>query len=641
MKAKHETNLDMHRGSLYPLDVSLEERIINSVVAYFEYENYKLGLGIPSHQINQLCRILLYRNDDPSEEFPVWQISEKTVLDEYRKEEIEILDYLHLVSIELRKQLGQYSTPPDIVKYILKSVGYNPSNDINNKTLMDPACGSGAFLVEAARIYINALKRSKIPIYKWYPLINSGVSGIDIDRTACFFARLNLAMLLAPAVLEFVFRNGIEKLNPLSVYNSDTLQLFASQKKGAALFYNGPNLPLVNQFDFVVANPPYFKVKGIDEDLKNIFSKSIYGHPNAYGLFIHAGIDMLKKRGRLGFIVPRSMLSGLYFKNLREFIEDETSVKEIVYISERKKLFENVLHGTMILSLERNSDTEERVNVSFIQSLRDIETQNIVSVDKDKIIQHLNGTTICFVADSQEIYDIINRIIKKHPLLSNDKVNCKARTGQIVWNRVKPLLATDSTRDTLPLVWASDVARFTFSFNRMGATKPCFLKVMPETENLVVKGPCILIQRVTADEQHSRIVACIPEGFYKKERNGYFVENHLNTIQPSAGKASVSLYFILGVLNSDIVEFFFRAMNGNTQVSATELNLLPIPIGRYEHEISDIAKKLQKTAHDKTKTMLLEELNLSVANAYGLNNNELEYIRRFLIHRRRSDNREN
>jgi adenine-specific DNA-methyltransferase len=629
----------MQRTSLSSIDTLLEEKLLNSVVSYFEQENYKLGLGIADYQINQICKILLYRNDDAFVDFPVWHVGEKTILDEYRKEELEIVDYLHLISTELRKQLGQYATPADIVRYILRSVKFIPSENIITKRLIDPACGSGVFLVESARIYLNALKKAKIPIHKWYPLVSSAISGIDIDPTACFFARLNLAILLAPAVLEFVAKNGIKKLKPLSVYCSDTLQLFASDREGAALFYNKLNLPLVNQFDFVVGNPPYFKVKEMNEGLKNIFSKSIYGHPNAYGLFIHVGIEMLKKDGRLGFIVPRSMLSGLYFKNLREFIEDKTSVKEIVYISERKKIFENVLHGTMILSLERNRDSEETVNISFIQSFKEIETQNIISVGRDKVIQRLNGTTIWFVADSQEMYNIINRIIKKHPLLSSDQINCRAKTGQIVWNRVKPLLATSSDHETLPLIWATDVGKFSFSFNRMGFARPCFLKVNSETQNLIVRGASILIQRVTSDEQHSRIVACLPEEFCTKKRNGYFVENHLNIIQPAAGKYSVSLYFILGVLNSEIMDFFFRAMNGNTQVSATELNLLPIPIGRYEYEISGVANKLQKTFEDRMKNKLVEQLNLLVAKAYRLSADELEFVRRSLSYRRGRDNR--
>lgn len=621
------------------IDLAIKEKLTNALIGYFLDENYKLGLGIKEHHITDICKILLSGSDSTPDSFDTWQVNEQTVLEEYHKKELEIMDYLHLVTFEIRKKLGQYATPSSIVRYILKSVGYTPSKDIFDKKLIDPACGSGAFLVEAARIYLNALKRANIPLCKWYPMIIESIVGIDIDFNACLFSRLNLSTLLAPSILEFVAKNGVEKLKPLPVYCANTLQLLASESENNPLFYGRPRIRLKGRFNFVVGNPPYFKIKNMEQNIKDAFSESIYGHPNAYALFIQAGIEMLSAKGELGFIVPRSMLSGLYFKNLRAFVEKEAAVKEIVYISDRKKIFNNVLHGTMILSLKRKRPDKEKINISFIQSLKDMENQNTaITVDKDKIIQHLNGTTVWFVADSPRIYNIINRIIKEHPLLSGHEINCQAKTGQIVWNRVKPFLSVNRKPATLPLVWATDVGKFGFSFNKMGTSRPCFLKIDSKTENLSVKGPAILVQRITADEQPSRIVACIPEEFYRKDSNGYFVENHLNIIQPVSENPAVDLYFILGVLNSEIVEFFFRAMNGNTQVSATELNLLPIPVGKYEFDIGKVAKMIQ-TATGSKKEKLLSELNRLVAKTYGLSDKELEFIKRYLDSKfkRRSD----
>ncbi|MEW6586652.1 MAG: N-6 DNA methylase [Nitrospirota bacterium] len=621
------------------IDKTLEHKLFNSLVSYFKNENYKLGLGVTDAQIDATCKILLYGEEDIANAFLSWQVAEQSALDKYRKEELEIVDYLHLISNELRKQLGQYATPANIVRYIFKSVGYVPSNDILPKKVIDPACGSGAFLVEAVRIYLNALKKAKTPIHKWYPMVISAICGIDIDATACFFARLNLSMLLSPAVLEFVSNNDITKLKPLPVYCADTLQLFVSGDEGAGLFYDRRNQSLKRRFDFVVGNPPYFKIKNLKDDLKTAYEESIYGHPNAYGLFIHAGIGMLKNNGRLGFIVPRSMLSGLYFKNLRSFIENNASLREIVYLSDRKNIFDNVLHGTMILSLERAAEAGKKVSISFVQSSKEIRNnQPHIKISPDNVVRRLNGSTVWFVADSEKTYGIIGRIIKKHPILSGDKVNCRAKTGQIVWNRVKLLLSVRSEADMLPLVWATDVSKFGFSFNRMGTERPCNLKVTPRTENLIVKGMSILLQRVTADEQPSRIVACIPDEFCLKAADGYFVENHLNIVQPEKGDPMVDLYFLLGVLNSEVVEFFFRAMNGNTQVSATELNLLPIPVGRYEHEIATTARRIQNTANYNRKAGLMEDLNMEITRAYGLDNDDHAFVRKFLSDRRKNDN---
>ena len=171
------------------IDPVVKGKLLDALAVYFLNENYKLGLGLEAQQISDICQILLSGNEDLGDHSDSWQISDQTIFEEYQKEELEIMDYLHLVTLERRKQLGQYSTPISIVRYIFKSVEYTSFKDILDKRLLDPACGSGAFLVEAARVYLNALKRGKIALHKWYPMLISTICGIDIDPQACFFAR--------------------------------------------------------------------------------------------------------------------------------------------------------------------------------------------------------------------------------------------------------------------------------------------------------------------------------------------------------------------------------------------------------------------------------------------------------------------
>ena len=618
----------MARSLLSSIDADTERILIGAVISYFLNENDKLGLDLNESQIVLACRTLLSENDSPIS-YQATLIGDQPLSDACHKKELAGTHYPNLISQEFRKQLGQYSTSKEIVRYIIKTVGYKPSREIIDKTIIDPACGSGAFLVEATRIYLNALKRLRVPIYEWYPKVRSAIVGIDIDPKACFFARLNLAKLLAPAVLEFAERHGVESVKPLSVCCDDTLALFSAE--GGALFCSLPKISLKLQFDFVVGNPPSHKIKGLSDELKNAFAASIYGHPNAYGLFLHAGIGMLKDSGRLGFIVPRSMLAGLYFKNLRSFIEKETSIHEIVYFSDRRKVPDSVLHGAMILTLEKKRQDKGIITVSFPQSIMDMSNSAGIAIDHDSVIRLRSGTTVWFVADSPEIYEIINRIISKNPLLSCQGINCIAKTGQIIWNRVKPLLAETEKPDTLPLVWATDVGKYSFLFNRMGTARPSFLEVMPKTEGLIARGQSILIQRVTTDKQPSRIIACIPEEFCVQAANGYFVENHLNIIQAEDQAAAPDLFFILGVLNSKVTDFFFRLMNRSNQVSATELNLLPIPSRQYAKDIAALARMIQKTSGVENNEDCTETLNKLVAKAYGLSDKDYNVVKEYLL----------
>ena len=71
--------------------------------------------------------------------------------------------YNTYVSRKEKREKGQYYTPPEIVRYILDSVGYSGKAIIgSNKRLIDPACGSGSFLVTAAKRYVSAYSK-----YTW------------------------------------------------------------------------------------------------------------------------------------------------------------------------------------------------------------------------------------------------------------------------------------------------------------------------------------------------------------------------------------------------------------------------------------------------------------------------------------------
>jgi len=397
-----------------------------------------------------------------------------------------------------------------------------------------------------------------------------------------------------------------------------------------------PSLHLRDSCDFVVGNPPYHKIGRLDKELRKVFRASLYGHPNAYGLFLHAGLEMLRPGGVLGYIVPRSMLSGLYFNNLRRFIEQRAILQEVTLIAERKKVFENVLQGTMILILQRQPTSARPLKTAVARSVTDLETRRMPSarVSQEQVVRHLNGTSVWFVADTQRTYDILDKILGHHPLLSSPAVGCPARTGPIVWNRVKPLLCSSPKADTLPLVWATDVGRFAFSFGSAGENRPSYLKVTARTHRLMNRGLSLLVQRVTADEQPHRLVACIPEPFCAEHAAGYFVENHLNVIQPRPDAPPIDLYYLLGILCSDVIEFFFRAMNGNTQVSATELNLMPIPRCDREPRIAALARQLQNTPDSVAKESLEQWLNEQVAEAYGLTADELRFIQETLARNR-------
>jgi hypothetical protein len=160
--------------------------------------------------------------------------------------------------------------------------------------------------------------------------------------------------------------------------------------------------------------------------------------------------------------------------------------------------------------------------------------------------------------------------------LSSPEIGFKTRTGPIVWNRLKDHLS-DENEDTVPLLWSNEVGRYRFQRQPGKNGGRTHLKRTPRTAPLLSTQPAILVQRTTAREQPRRLVAAYPEAFLVRQKE-YAVENHLNCVVQVDPTSPVSAWYVLGLLNSKLYDYVFRILNGSTQVSATELDLLPIPI---------------------------------------------------------------
>jgi adenine-specific DNA-methyltransferase len=610
----------------------LLDSLLDALATHLFREAKRLGLSLHDAQVERLCVSLLDSGvaaPDAARTPPQHLLRENAPFQESTSYSLEIHDYLHLVSQQMRKQLGQFVTPNAIVKYMLRASGWVEDANILDKRFADPACGSGVFLLEAVRVYLGALRRAGQPMETWYPRMVTQFIGLDLDPIACMYTRFNLGLVLAPAILLWAQEHPGSALPALPVHCLDTLQALAANLSAPSLFsYDHSAVTLRGSFDFVIGNPPYYKTGHLEQRLQNVFRESLYGHPNAYGLFLHAGLEMVRPGGVLGYIIPRSMLSGLYFKNLRRFVEKTAVLEEVTLMAARKKVFEDVLQGTMILVARRRPAEPALVRTAVVRSPADLRAGSLAParVTQDKIVRQLNGLSVWFVSDSERTYRILDKIIGQHPLLSSRAVGCIAKTGTIVWNRVKPLLRVAPDDQCLPLVWATDVGRFAFSFASASATRPSYLARQASTQALLHHGLALLVQRVTADEQPHRLVACVPESFCAQHSTGYFVENHLNVVARVQAETGVDLYYLLAMLNSDVMEFFFRMMNGNTQVSATELNLMPVAQADRDAELIGLARCLQATASLEQRTALEDKLNQIVAELYGLDASELNCI---------------
>ena len=254
-----------------------------------------------------------------------------------------------------RKRKGQFYTPPQVVNYILDQVGYEGPGIVGQRVL-DPACGSGRFLVEAARRLIAELKKQ--PGLSPKELVNerlrTSLFGLDINRFACFLAEVNLLV----QVLDLLKDGPTFTIERFHIYPTNTLLprergTEAIIGPGNGLAYETEVAELIKKrgynpalgldfragFDWVMGNPPYVRAnidraevatlrRHIEES--NLYP-SLYRHWDLFIPFIDFALKALADGGWHSFIVSDAYQTEEYARRSRERLLKEVSIEGLTF----------------------------------------------------------------------------------------------------------------------------------------------------------------------------------------------------------------------------------------------------------------------------------------------------------------------
>jgi hypothetical protein len=130
--------------------------------------------------------------------------------------------YQHYFDRDTRKALGEFYTPSEAIEFILDECGYQGQR---GERLLDPACGSGSFLVAALRRYLDKQKgRDKAEMLRD---LTDGLKivGFDINPFAVLMAQVNYAALILPLYAEVVLDNPEFRILRLPVFRTDSLRI--------------------------------------------------------------------------------------------------------------------------------------------------------------------------------------------------------------------------------------------------------------------------------------------------------------------------------------------------------------------------------------------------------------------------------
>ena len=224
------------------------------------------------------------------------------------------LVHLSLARLRLRKATGAYYTPSAIVESLVDEALAAWPEDAGPPRVIDPCCGSGNILIRVCLALKRRLMARGLAAREADRLLRErgALTGFDIDGTAVLLARLNLALLAEPDG-----RGGLPPEFP--ILRRDALRDAASQPAGS---------PESGPYDLVIGNPPWgFRFPPEESELiKRRFRTAAVFGAESFGLFIEAGLAMLRDGGVLAYVLPESLLTVDRHAEARRLIAEQTEM---------------------------------------------------------------------------------------------------------------------------------------------------------------------------------------------------------------------------------------------------------------------------------------------------------------------------
>jgi type I restriction-modification system DNA methylase subunit len=306
--------------------------------------------------------------------------------------------YEDLIPGEERHRLGQFYTPRPVAELIVKWAVGGPDDKV-----LDPGCGSGAFLVEAYKRLAELKLRKPFSEVKHVPgdvhrQILRQLYAIDINEFPAHLTTMNLAMknvrVPSPETNIFVrdYFTTVPRQELLAPY---IVRTPGGEKPARVVFAD---------FDAIVGNPPYTRWTEIPEGTRSQIRDRLGDLISAYNLTpqVERGVEpgiyvywimhstgFLKEGGRLGMIISDSWLQTDYGVNFFKFLLDHYKVHAVIDISAR--VFPIPLIGACIVLLERSSSENERRGNKTVFMYLDVSKGGI---DVDEILKLIDEVKI-------------------------------------------------------------------------------------------------------------------------------------------------------------------------------------------------------------------------------------------------------
>lgn len=479
-------------------------------------------------------------------------------------------------------------------------------------TICDMSVGAGGFLVMMA-LYISRMRfvlqnsfagGSKISESSLLRhCIKRSLYGVDIDNTALGITTFRLQLQYEKACIA----EGV-----------DTEQLhFENFRNADALLINHNA-----RFDIVIGNPPYEQISTTYKNnlLANANSSRLLhlvkgGKVNLYQLFYALSLKIVRQHGIVCLLVPASFLGDKANTQIRKETLRQTRIVSITVYAERddktSRLFHAAKMSTCIILLVNTNKPEtflfKRVGSAQFSSMVRMQPGQIEYFDPVHLAIPLMGKTDLKFLDNMQQHSAFR--LREIARCYEGEINLTFHK-QYIQPRIK---------NNSPMVKGAAVQKFHLVDNMSQGEvqyldSSAYLADQNTPKSHHHKQPRIVMQGITGVNESTRLKMAIVE-------TGTFCANSTNYILIK--NYSYSIYTLLGILNSSVLNKYFALYSTNSNVNTYEIHNLPLPVVDTDSEMR-INRHVRELVHNYHKLpqeqiiKLERTVDATVCDLYGV-----------------------
>jgi hypothetical protein len=236
---------------------------------------------------------------------------------------------------------GEVFTRRWVVELILDLVGYKQEHDLGGALLVEPSCGTGAFLLPVVDRLIQSCQLHERDLRE----CASAIRAFDLLEANADRAR----------------KATVERLTTAGLDDDDAEGLARQWVTMGDFLLHDHESAIAN---FVVGNPPYIRLESVPRQTMSEYRRtcpSMRGRADIYVGFIERGLQLLRSGGALSFICADRWMRNQYGADLRELVSRDFAVDVVISMHDVDAFEEDVSAYPAVVVLKRESQSRAAV----------------------------------------------------------------------------------------------------------------------------------------------------------------------------------------------------------------------------------------------------------------------------------------